>query len=66
MAAPNPDSWAQSTTANRRIVLKARPRGAPTAGDFCLESDPIPTPAAGQALLQGKNFDKLIIQLAHE
>jgi len=52
MAAPNPDSWAQSTTVNRRIVLNARPRGAPTACDFRLESDPIPTPEAGQVLLR--------------
>lgn len=53
MAAPNPDSWAQGTTVNRRIVLKARPCGAPTAGDLI-------------GVLQGKNFGKLVIQLAHE
>jgi hypothetical protein len=53
MAAPNPDSRAQSTTVNRRIVLNARPRGAPTAADLI-------------GLLQGKNFGKLVVQLAHE
>jgi NADPH-dependent curcumin reductase CurA len=42
----------QSTTVNRRIVLKARPRGAPTAGDFRIEHDPVPKPEAGQVLLR--------------
>jgi len=42
----------QSTTINRRIVLNARPRGAPTAGDFRFENDPVPKPAAGQLLLR--------------
>ena len=42
----------QSTTLNRRIVLNARPRGAPTASDFRIESDPVPTPADGQVLLR--------------
>lgn len=42
----------QSTTLNRRIVLNARPRGAPTAADFRIESDPVPTPGAGQVLLR--------------
>ena len=42
----------QSTTVNRRIVLNARPHGAPTAGDFRTESDPIPRPEAGQVLLR--------------
>ena len=36
----------------RRIALVARPRGRPAASDFRLESTPIPTPAAGQVLLQ--------------
>ncbi|HXP96190.1 MAG TPA: NADP-dependent oxidoreductase [Telmatospirillum sp.] len=35
---------------NRRIVLRARPAGAPTTADFRLEEAPIPTPAAGQVL----------------
>ena len=42
----------QGTTLNRRIVLSARPRGAPTATDFRLESVPVPTPEAGQLLLR--------------
>ncbi len=42
----------QSTTVNRRIVLNARPRGAPTAADFRIENEPVPTPAAGQILLR--------------
>jgi NADPH-dependent curcumin reductase CurA len=42
----------QSPTLNRRIVLNARPRGAPTASDFRIESDPVPTPEAGQVLLR--------------
>jgi len=42
----------QSSTVNRRIVLNARPRGAPTAEDFRLENTPVPTPAASQVLLR--------------
>ena len=42
----------QSPTLNRRIVLNARPRGAPTARDFRLESDPVPVPEAGEVLLR--------------
>jgi len=42
----------QSATVNRRIVLNARPHGAPTAGDFRTESDPIPRPEAGQVSLR--------------
>jgi NADPH-dependent curcumin reductase CurA len=42
----------QSTSLNRRIVLNARPHGAPTAADFRLESDPVPKPEAGQVLLR--------------
>jgi NADPH-dependent curcumin reductase CurA len=42
----------QSTTLNRRIVLNARPHGAPTASDFRIESDPVPVPEAGQVLLR--------------
>ena len=42
----------QNTMINRRIVLNARPRGAPTAEDFRLENDPVPKPEAGQVLLR--------------
>ena len=42
----------QSNTVNRRIVLNARPRGAPPAGDFRVESAPVPKPEAGQVLLR--------------
>jgi NADPH-dependent curcumin reductase len=42
----------QDTTHNRRIVLKSRPQGAPTAGNFRIESGPVPTPSAGQVLLR--------------
>jgi NADPH-dependent curcumin reductase CurA len=42
----------QSAVVNRRIVLNARPRGAPKAEDFRLENKPVPTPAAGQLLLR--------------
>ncbi len=42
----------QSTTVNRRIVLNARPRGAPTPADFRTENDSIPKPEAGQVLLR--------------
>ncbi|WP_374582336.1 NADP-dependent oxidoreductase [Pseudoduganella sp.] len=42
----------QSATLNRRIVLAARPQGAPTPGDFRLEQTPVPEPAAGQVLLR--------------
>ena len=42
----------QSTAINRRIVLNARPRGAPTAADFRTENGPVPPPEAGQVLLR--------------
>ena len=42
----------QNTNVNRRIVLNARPRGAPTAEDFRFENDPVPKPEAGQVLAQ--------------
>ena len=42
----------QTTTINRRVVLNTRPRGAPTAEDFRLASDPVPKPEAGQVLLR--------------
>ena len=42
----------QSATVNRRFVLNARPRGAPTTTDFRIESSPVPHPEAGQVLLR--------------
>ena len=42
----------QNTSINRRIVLNARPNGAPTAADFRIESEPVPKPEAGQVLLR--------------
>jgi NADPH-dependent curcumin reductase CurA len=40
------------TTVNRRVVLAARPQGAPTQKDFHLEETPIPAPGDGQVLLR--------------
>lgn len=45
-------SMSKNTTINRRIVLNARPRGAPTATDFRIESGPVPEPQAGEVLLR--------------
>lgn len=42
----------QSPNINRRIVLAARPHGAPTPQDFRLEEAAVPTPAEGQVLLR--------------
>lgn len=42
----------QTATVNRRILLNARPRGAPTAADFRLETLPVPEPGAGEVLLR--------------
>jgi NADPH-dependent curcumin reductase CurA len=42
----------QNTTVNRRIVLNARPHGAPTASDFRMESCPVPKPEDGPLLLR--------------
>jgi len=39
-------------TVNRRIVLDARPHGAPSLADFRLEQQPVPVPAEGQVLLR--------------
>jgi NADPH-dependent curcumin reductase len=39
-------------TINRRIVLAARPTGAPLASDFREEDSDIPVPAAGEVLLR--------------
>lgn len=43
---------AGSDAHNRRIMLAARPRGAPTLADFRIETRPVPVPAAGQVLLR--------------
>ncbi len=37
---------------NRRIVLASRPHGEPTAGDFRLETVPVPSPGPGEVLLR--------------
>ena len=42
----------QSSTVIRRIVLNARPRGAPTAEDFRLENTAVSTSDVGQVLLR--------------
>jgi hypothetical protein len=42
----------QNPTTNRRIVLAARPEGAPTADSFRLESAPIPQVQPGEVLLR--------------
>ena len=43
------------TTRARQIVLAARPKGRPELTDFRLEERPIPTPWAGQLLLEVKH-----------
>ena len=43
---------AAAMTELRRIVLARRPQGAPTAGDFRLETAPLPEPADGEALVR--------------
>ena len=42
----------QNDTVNRRLVLAAHPKGAPTPQDLRLEEVPIPAPADGQVLLR--------------
>src|SRR5471030_1327717 len=42
----------QSQSVNRRIVLASRPHGAPTADNFRLEKQDIPTAQAGQLVLR--------------
>jgi NADPH-dependent curcumin reductase CurA len=37
---------------NRRITLAAHPQGLPAAHDFHLDTQPVPTPGAGQVLLR--------------
>jgi len=41
-----------TTSRGRQIVLAARPKGKPELTDFGLEETAIPTPAAGQLLLE--------------
>ena len=38
---------------NRQVLLKQRPTGAPTAGDFAITDAPLPDPAAGEVLVRG-------------
>src|SRR5437660_1199713 len=42
----------RSDSVNRRIVLADRPRGMPILANFRMEETPVPTPAAGEALLR--------------
>jgi hypothetical protein len=42
----------QSSIVNRRILLNSRPVGAPTADNFRVERDPVPSPGHGQVLLR--------------
>jgi len=42
----------QTSDANRRIVLAARPKGAPKPSDFRIERAPVPKPGMGQVLLR--------------
>ncbi|MGO4702247.1 NADP-dependent oxidoreductase [Dyella sp. 2RAB6] len=42
----------QNDTVNRRLVLAAHPKGAPTPQDLRLEEVPLPQPAEGQVLLR--------------
>jgi len=44
----------RDTDRNTRIVLAARPRGEPAAGDFRLEQAPLPVPGEGQVLLRNR------------
>lgn len=41
-----------SVTENKRWVLAARPKGAPVASDFRLETAPVPEPTEGEVLLE--------------
>lgn len=43
---------AQTRQANRQIVLKSRPNGAPQPTDFALENASVPEPADGELLLR--------------
>ena len=44
----------QSRTQNRRFVLAERPHGEPNADTLRLETEPVPSPAAGQMLLRNE------------
>ena len=37
---------------NRRVILASRPHGAPTAANFRLDTQPVPTPGDGEMLLR--------------
>ena len=41
-----------SATVNRQVVLAARPVGVPKAGDFKIESGPVPEPGEGEVLVR--------------
>jgi NADPH-dependent curcumin reductase len=45
-------SASPTTTANRRVILAARPHGRPTPKDFRFETTDIPVPGEGQVLLR--------------
>src|SRR5215472_12677401 len=38
---------------NRQVLLKQRPQGAPTAGDFEITDTPLPDPGDGEVLVRG-------------
>jgi NADPH-dependent curcumin reductase CurA len=38
---------------NRQVLLKRRPTGAPTPGDFAMTDAPLPDPAEGEVLVRG-------------
>jgi NADPH-dependent curcumin reductase len=38
---------------NRQVLLKRRPTGAPTTGDFEIVDGPVPDPAEGEVLMRG-------------
>jgi hypothetical protein len=42
----------QSDTVNRRVVLAARPRGAPAPQNFRLDESAVPAPGEGEVLLR--------------
>jgi NADPH-dependent curcumin reductase CurA len=50
----NTKAWpmSQSPDVNRRIALNARPLGAPTATDFLMLREPVPSPNPGEVLLR--------------
>lgn len=42
----------QSLKSNRRILLKSRPKGAPTAANFCTVEQAVPSPEKSEVLLR--------------